>query len=535
MKAKLRYCAALCAVPVLVMASCGSEPELLPDNGPDEQACPAPLGDAEVNTVYVCSCDAGAASGCTPGDDSNDGRSAETPIRSFAAAQTAFGVAGPGHQVALCRGGAWATEGERFRLSPNCRAETPCVFADYGKASDPRPLIIGTQASGHTFDIALGNSDPRAGYEFRNLHVTKSDNLYEGTAFFVFRHVSDLAIRCVEVDNHRIGVQVEPASNPSARILVEHSDFHDNGEYGFLGGTSDLEIAHNRFFNNGFEVANALAHNLYVSASGAANLTIDTVVVRNNYLEKSSVDLDSGRCQGTSLTVHGGVLNDVLIEGNVVVEPPEGASGGCWGIAVDGGSFEADAAYRAIIRGNVVRDVGNVGIGLASCVDCQVDSNLVIQTQIGSSIGVAAPDRETQAPDVDQTGTVVRNNTVWFASPGGGTGIYVGQRGTGHRITSNIVAFREAAPDGVCFRYDLGAEAYSQVQANLGFNCFEIERGTSGMDASLLITDPQFVDPPLDFRLLSGSEARDSAGASADLDLLGQARGGSPDRGAYED
>ncbi|CAN0569439.1 unnamed protein product, partial [Laminaria digitata] len=86
-----------------------------------------------------------------------------------------------------------------------------------------------------------------------------------------------------------------------------------------------------------------------------------------------------------------------------------------------------------------------------------------------------------------------------------------------------------------CFRYDLGVEAYSQGQANLGFNCFEIERGTSGMDASLLITDPQFVDPPLDFRLLSGSEARDSAGASADLDLLGQARGGSPDRGAYED
>lgn len=521
---------------LLVAVSCGGQTAVVPSTGPDPEQCPLPLGDEVVNTVYVCDCSAGAVADCEPGDDANDGRTAATPIRSFAAAQTAFGVAGPGHKVALCRGGAWQTEGERFRLSPNCRAEAPCVFADYGKASEPKPLIVAAQASGNTFDIALGNEDPRAGYEFANLHVTKRENLYSGTAFFIFRNISDLKVRCVEVDNHRIGVQVAPAKIFTARIQVEHSDFHDNGEYGFLGGTNALEVSYNRFSNNGFEVANALSHNLYVSGSDANNLTIDGIVVRGNYLEKSSVDPANQRCQGTSLTVHGGVLNDILIENNLVLEPPGGAAPGCWGIAVDGGTVEKDAAYRAIIRGNVVRDVGNVGIGLASCVDCQVDSNLVVQTQTGGSIGIAAPDRPTQAPDADQTGTVVRNNTVWFARPGGGTGLYVGQRGQGYTIASNIVAFREAAPDGACFHYDLAPEAYDAVEANLGYNCFEVERGTVGLDPALLITDPQFLEPPLDFRLVGASEARDSGSPvrSAPVDLLGRPRDGAPDRGAYE-
>lgn len=518
---------------LLALSGCSS-PELLPTTGPDESQCAEPIPGDAINTLFVCDCAEGADSGCEPGDDAADGRTEETPKRSLEAAKMSFEVAGPGHQVALCRGGAWLTEGVRMRPSPNCRADAPCIFADYGDGADPRPLIVATQPDRPTFDIALADNEPRAGYEFRNLHFTKSAELNQGVAIFLFRNLSDVAVRCVEIEKHNTGIQVQPDGAPTARITVEDCDLHDNGKFGFLGGANAITIARNRFVNNGFERASSLEHNLYLTANGAANKEITGAIVRGNYLQKSAVQAANGQCQGASLTAHGGVLRDVLIENNVIEEPPGEAAFGCWGISVAGGTASLDAAYDVIIRGNVVRDVGNVSIGLASCVDCIIESNLIIQTQVGGA-GIKIPNRETMPPDADQTRTIVRNNTIWFSGGGGGVGISVGQRGEGHVITSNIVAYREAS-DGVCYDYDLPAEAYAHVEANLGYNCLQVERGTGGMDPSLLITDPQFVDPPLDFRLLGGSEAIDSArkADSPTTDILGEDRDDAPDRGAFE-
>ena len=104
-------------------------------------------------------------------------------------------------------------------------------------------------------------------------------------------------------------------------------------------------------------------------------------------------------------------------------------------------SSAADTNNRAVIRGNVVRNVGNVGIGVSSCIDCIIENNIVIQEQLAWSRAIAAPNRSTTPPRADNNATTLRNNTVWFGSNVTGEGYYVGERGSGYKVSNNIAYF----------------------------------------------------------------------------------------------
>src|SRR2546427_4904473 len=63
---------------------------------------------ASATVYYIADCQAGAASGCVAGNDSNTGTSASTPWRTTGKLQSAFNVARPGDQFLLAKGGAWS-------------------------------------------------------------------------------------------------------------------------------------------------------------------------------------------------------------------------------------------------------------------------------------------------------------------------------------------------------------------------------------------------------------------------------------------
>ena len=500
----------------------------------DPARCAAPAPDAVAGALYLCDCAEGADPACTPGDDAQAGTSARTAQRSLAGAQAALNAGPAGTQVLLCRGGAWSSPGgERYRLSPSCTPDAPCVLADYGDPARPAPKLVAGAGQVHGLTLDPGNDDAvRAGYVVRNLHITKHVDRGQGIGVLTYRAVQDVLLSCLEVDGYGVGVQVNPAGQPSLRIRLEDSLIHHNGGQGWLGGCTGCVVANNRFHDNG---TTALHHNIYNSAVGAAPSAVVGMIVRGNHSSHSAVDPASGKCVGTHVIAHGGTFEDLLIEGNLLEEPIGGADQGCWGITVDGASGGADASYRAIVRGNTVRDVGNLSIGLSSCVDCVIENNLVVQRSVGGH-GIRVPDRKTQPPDLDLDRATVRNNTVWFSGPGGGTGIAVGERGQGHVVASNIVAYAAEAPRLACYAFDLAPGAYARVDANLGHNCGTYEQGAAGMDARALEADPRFVSPPDDFRLAPDSPARDTGSpeAAPPSDIAGRARDGAPDRGAHE-
>lgn len=400
------------------------------------------------------------------------------------------------------------------------------MLQDYGNAELPAPLIVqtGELEGGFTFDPS-DDSTRWEGVQIRNLHLKKSVENGQGTGIFIFRDVNAIEVRCMEIEGFGLGMYVNPNGLPTGDIGLYDSSIHDNGVMGWLGGTDRAVIERNRFDNNGGYNASAFNHNVYVSDIS------EGMIVRGNWLTNSAVDTD-GRCLGVSLNVHSGITTDLLIEGNLIEEtnPFEG----CWGLMVDGvGNGEHHT--NAIIRGNVVRDVGNQAIGVSACLDCIIENNIVIQTKIGGSIGIASPNRPTDVPDADVTGTVVRNNTVYFAESGNGRAYYVGERGSHYVVTNNIGYSANPLAGDSCYDFDLPASAYDTVSHNLCFGP-DFDSGTTGMDSMASVADPIFADAPDDLRLVPASPAIDSGFgiSAASHDILGNTRDADPDRGAYE-
>ena len=476
--------------------------------------------------TFVCDCQPGADGACVAGSDSNPGTAA-APLRSFEAAVARFDQAAGAQSVAMCRGGAWRSAGVRVRRT-RCAASAPCVIGDYqatwAPPGAPAPQVTLTGGDGATlFTVDSGNANPLGGFELRNLTLRGTD--LAGVGLFFYRAVHDVRLSCIDLSGFDIGLNSRAWG---ANIVLEDSVVHDNGGHGWLGGCDACGVRRARFDNNGFAWAavgrGQLAHNIYVSG-GAADMFVESV-----HSTRSAVDA-SGGCTGIPITAHGGVMSGLRIVGNLIEEP--NATPGCWGISVDSASLDPDGNHDALIANNVLKNVGNVGIGLSSCADCTVENNVIVQERIAGMRAIVAPVRSRSANDVAGDAVMVRHNTIYFGAYGQGTGVTVGGEGAQHVVTNNIVAFAGASGD--CYRFDLPASAYGRVDANLCFGgTFDV--GTTGLDVHALTQDPMFTAAPTDLGLNASSPAVDSgdpASAPA-LDMLGRPRDASPDRGAYE-
>lgn len=502
---------------------------------------------------YVCDCAPGADVDCIAGSDTSSG-TAESPWQSYQQARAAFAALQPGEAVRFCRGGSWQVSGNAQWVNDACMAASPCVVGAYEApwvtGDEPRPILKRIDGD-DGFNLENGGGPiQQQGYRFEDLHLVGTGGdpaSYSGRGFFFYNNVDDVTISNVRIERFALGINIEGANGcapedssaacRSERIVLRDSEIVNNTSQGWLGASSGSGIFDSVFDGNGS--GSIFHHNVYL-ASEAEIVGMQVVgnVVRNNSLDPA------GRCSSASLAGHGR-LTDLLIEGNLVTEDPGTANNGCWGITIDPAYSSAEQFLRMVIRGNTVRNVGNVSIGTASCIDCVIESNQIIQQSAIGGSAIEIPNRLPGSGDAIDTGMTIRNNSIAYAD--GGIGISIGLNGTGHRIVNNAVAALSSGID--CFATDLPSSAFLAMDYNLcdagisgnwafGVGDLAAWQASSGLDTNSTAADPQFRDPASgDLSAASAASPMIGSGLaseSAALAIDGQPRDAQPDRGAHE-
>lgn len=495
-------------------------------------------------TYYIADCQAGAATGCKPGNDANPGTSASAPWRTVG--RIPIASLNGNDKVLFAKGGSWVNASMRM-FNTKSRAASPITFASYTASwkSTARPILTESRSGTNLFIFEDGgNADHDEGYIIRDLEMRG-----KGTgkwAVFLYNDVDHVTIENVKIDGFSIGIHNGGSNTANAGsngkndfIKIRNSVIVNNGDQGYLGGGNDILIEGNTFDNNGFRLA-IYNHNIYVSRS-------NRVIVRNNKLTRSAIV--AGKCQGVSLVVHG-VNTGIVIENNHISETS--AAGTCYGISADPGYSTAESLKGTIIRGNKVINVGAIGIGAASCPDCLIENNVIVQDNPVTFVGIAIPDNVRQSIDAADTRARVRNNTILIRKGTASSyGIRVGKEGTGVKVMSNLILFGMAShASSTCFditgltraafhifdynlcRFNSGAGRWEKTHPTLAsFQAIGLDRHSTG-------EDPKMLNPYSPYNLnVSSSSPAVNAGhpyESAPKDIKYKARDAMPDIGAYE-
>lgn len=518
---------------------------------------------AEAASYYVCDCDTDADPDCLPGSDGSDGTTPGTAWQSYDKARQEFAALAPQDSILFCRGGALeATGGSRW-VNASCLAGQPCEVGayapDWGSGDEGRP-IIWVRSDQHGFALEDGgDAEHEEGYVFRGLELRCTVCETTGAnGFFLYNDIDDVTLEDLVIDGFGIGVHLagsnQCSSDPECdglneRLTLRDSIIINSHAQGFLGAGNGTVIENNTFEANGTRAV--YDHNIYYS--GAASATSGTRITGNSLYR--SAWAPTGSCTAVSLVVHG-QHSDLLIENNIVREDIGAAEPGCWGIAVDPGySDESEGFTGVVIRGNEVVNVGNMAIGVASCVDCVIENNIVVSEQEFGVVGIAAPDRDRGDEDTPEDSVVVRNNSIYMDTSSG-TGIRVGGEGGNHVVVSNAILYPGTGSFD-CLDLDLAPAAYDAVGHNVcwfpGTTSGEWNNGAggdpdpltawqqaSGLGDGSQNADPGFAAPSAPSYDLSA--ASDSASMvdtghptlSATSAFGGLARDQQPDVGAFE-
>lgn len=507
---------------------------------------------------YVCDCDVDADADCVPGDDTNPGTDPSAPWQTFEKARIEFASLSGGDAIRFCQGGSFDLAAYNGGWNNyNCSAASPCTVTNYqppwASGDEALPLLRKT-ADG--WGINLGNGGyavQESGYIFENLYLScpVCDLDTNANGIFVYNDIDDVTIRNVTIDNFTVGVQLAGSqacdeSDPNCnahneRLTIQNSTFINNKRCGFIGSGNGLLIENNYFENNGYLVqppnTHPTGHHIYLS--GAQSPT-SGIQIRGNELYRNAL-LD-GSCDAVSLVAHG-EHHDLIIENNLVREDVGEANDRCWGITVDAAYFDPERFENVTIRGNKVMNVGNISIGLTSCVNCVVENNVVIQQQSFDSIGIAVPNRPRGTEDAVGANVTVRNNSILFTYRG--TGIQVNGEGTNHTVVSNAIRYTGSDSSWNCLRANLPASSYNAIDNNIcGYTVGEWAAGVGNLAAWQSIgwgLQSQAVAPG--FTSITDLSPASSSVAIVDfghptlstlLDINGVTRDALPDVGAYE-
>lgn len=366
---------------------------------------------AQADTYYVCS---------NGGSDSNDGLTVDTPLATFSKAVGKFNTMPAGSAVLFCKGGDFISYGNRLG-NAQCLSDATCELGSYAPTPinyfAPSPIIraaIPTDPAGSPTPILNfqdgGASNHDEGYVVRDLNLIGYNN--KGFGVFLFNDVDYVTVENVEVQRTGVAVYSAGANAPDVNdpnadwnndfVTLRNSNIHDNSGAGWLGGGEDILLDGNRFINNGFG-RKILDHNVYISNIKRGKLI-------GNYLYKST-NID-GICHGVSLVGHG-VMEDLDISYNVVVEDKGKAAQTCWGIAVDPGYASEESFDRVTITHNRVVNVGNTAIGAASMTNFEIAFNDIVHDANFATVGVKVPDRTEDT--VKSAFGVVHDNTFHFS------------------------------------------------------------------------------------------------------------------------
>ena len=428
--------------------------------------CPGTEPASRKKTYYACDCGPDAAPGCRPGGDENEGDRPGAPFRTYERARQQFARLGPGEAIAFCRGGSFPIQPNSSQQWVNeaCRASSPCVVTDYlpsGAKGDERPPIIHAPAESRVFSLDNGGaSRHEEGYVFANLDLEGSGS---GWAIFLFNDIDDVTMCNLVINNFGIAVhlagtdKVGPGSDGlNERIALRSSRVTNNPGQGWLGASSGSSIEDCFFENNGSGKA-IFNHNIYLSGDHARGMR----VTRNQLHRSTIVD---GKCQGTSLVVHG-TFEDLRIEQNRIWEDRGAAGESCWGIGVVSGYDGPESFKNVLIDGNSIFDVGNVSIGLNACEDCVVQNNVIANDQGFNESAIEVPAIDPGKGDAVDQRVIIKHNAIYAD---GGTGITIAKeaQGAGHQVVNNAIDLR-GKHQSRCFDLDLPPTCYAQVDHNV--------------------------------------------------------------------
>jgi len=355
---------------------------------------------------------------CNNGVDSNTGDSPLSPFLTFERGMKEFNTLRKGGGVYFCRGGRFNVTENVELFNPNCSADFQCIISDYLSSeiiSEDKPEI--NSVNGFTvFNFQdRGNADRDGGYIIKNIYLKTA--LPDRAGVSLYNDVDDVIMDGLIIDGFKWGVYSAGANTPNEgsnkineRIVLKNSKVINNSAQGWLGGCTNCIIESNYFDNNGY-AAKILNHNIYMGGKEFNS----NVTIRNNTLKNSAIV--NGECTGVSLVVHGNYEN-LIIEGNLILEQKGKAGTGCWGISVDPGwEWQEEAFYNVTIKGNIVVNTGNVGIGCASCVGGIIESNVIINDQPYKFSGIKVPVREEG--NIKSSDIIIKgNNITLLGDPG---------------------------------------------------------------------------------------------------------------------
>lgn len=394
---------------------------------------------AHATVYFISDCQTGADPACVAGANANAGTLSTLPKQTYTQLSLVAG-----DQVLLAKGGAWIVATN----SPSCAS---CVvgngllYSTYTPIWGPgtaKPLILPSSNSAIAVFI---NNPGGADYTWSGWHFKGNGTTQTSIGFYVFTGATNITLDGVEVDGWLDGI-ISREGSGSANFILRNSSVHDNLDIGFLGGGDGVLIENNTFDNNGYFTGSTGSHNVYLSAGNPVTIPGRKVIVRGNTLTRSVQT--SGSCNAVSLVAHSAFYG-LVIENNIVDESADvsGALPTCYGIAISAGDHTPNERYEgAIIRGNKVINVGNIGISVGNCPYCVVENNIVVWTTAAAfsvtGIKLWNQDGAGWTTYINQW-LVVRNNSVYeppnnFA---GNIGISVITDGTNHRVFNNVVYF----------------------------------------------------------------------------------------------
>jgi hypothetical protein len=345
--------------------------------------------------LHFSDCQAGAAAGCVPGNNTNPGTAA-SPKQNLSGINV--NALPAGSTLLFARGGSWNFSINLDNL--NATSAAPLTFADYGTGALP----VFNTPSGNAFTFGrYGTAVVDGGYTIRNIKLDGRGTGLWGA--FVQAATRDVTFDGVEITGFTIGIHSQQAAGASnERLTIRNSILRNNIDHGFLGDSNGLLIEGSLFEGNnpsggGFE------HGAYLGGRSTST-TVRNSIFRNN-------SAPGGVCNGGSLTIHG-QYDNVLIEGNTIEQVA--SAGNCWLLSITTGYGTAEWFRNLVVRNNRLINGGNASMVVHSAVNALIEGNVAWSNQadMGQAAIVSGGAGTSGGGDDDMTGGTIRNNTACY-------------------------------------------------------------------------------------------------------------------------
>ena len=496
--------------------------------------------------THFCDCGSGASGSCVAGNDSTGTGTAENPYQSIAKAVSTLNAASRGDTVALCKGGAFNVV-SGFNINTSCTAGSSCFdFREYSPttfSATAKPIINNAAGAVTLFTIKNGFG----GVRFLNLSLN-GDNTNPGNlGFFIYNGGHDVTMGNLTMNSFPMAADNESGSGSSAvnnNITFTGNTVTNSSVIGYLGGGNNNIVSYNYFHGNGGN--SNRDHTIYIGT----HVPVSNVQVVGNYIHGQF----SPTCVGSPIVAHS-IISGLSVSYNYITIDDALVTAGCWGIQLDNGSYTEGITFtNAVVSGNTIVNGGNANIAIGQCVSCTISNNLLINNTSIAARGIYVPDGPARTSPADgvNTGTVIENNTIYFApsSSGAFTGITVGVEGTKYVVSNNAIYSAQSSGSLTCFNYGLALSAYAFSNNNLcyktsGTPIWEATTGDSlaewssysGFDTKSIVgIDPLFTNAPTDFTPATGSPLIGAGNSTyaPPIDILGNARTPPITIGAYQ-